>query len=97
MAFSNEKLEPFLGLKQLMPKVFFMSVRSTTIRKSRKPRQCFVSLQKIKKGQQYISHSFRYEGRIMTISFDGCFYIYGHLNTNTEFKQQHLLTHPQKT
>lgn len=70
MAFSNEKTEPIGDFKKHLPFMVWRSVRSTHVRTSRKRRECFLSGKGINKGAAYVSHSFRYEGKIITVSFD---------------------------
>ena len=74
MAFSNKKIEPNKKLLKSLPSIVFDSVRSTTENTSRRNRQCYGSLKKINKGDKYINHQFRYDGRIVTVSFDRDFF-----------------------
>lgn len=75
MAHSNEKLQPSNVLYTLLAPVVFANVRSTTERTSNRKRQCYGTSKWIEKGEKYINHQFRYDGRILTISFSiGYFY-----------------------
>lgn len=49
--------------------VLFKSIRNTRIKTSRRKRQCFSCMCLIKKGDLYGNHEFRYDFRIITISF----------------------------
>ena len=70
MAHSNEKLQPSNVLYNLLAPVVFDNVRSTTERTSNRKRQCYGTSKTIAKGEKYISHQFRYDSRILTISFN---------------------------
>lgn len=69
MAHSNEKLQPSNVLYTLLAPVVFDNVRSTTERTSNRKRQCYGTGKTIEKGDKYINHQFRYDGRIVTVSF----------------------------
>jgi hypothetical protein len=69
MAFTNEILKPSNDLYTLSAPVVFDNVRSTTERTSNRKRQCYGTSRKIAKGDKYINHQFRYDGRIVTVSF----------------------------
>jgi len=69
MAFTNEKLQPSNDLYTLLAPVVFDNVRSTTERTSNRKRQCYGTGKQIAKGDKYINHQFRYDGRIVTVSF----------------------------
>jgi len=69
MAFTNDKLKPSNDLYTLLAPVIFDNVRSTNERTSNRKRQCFGTSENIEKGEKYINHQFRYDGRIITISF----------------------------
>lgn len=69
MAHSNEKLQPSNVLYTLLAPVVFDNVRSTTERTSNRKRQCYGTGKPIAKGEKYINHQFRYDSRILTISF----------------------------
>jgi hypothetical protein len=70
MAHSNEKLQPSNVLYTLLAPVVFDNVRSTTERTSNRKRQCYGTGKMIAKGDKYINHQFRYDNRILTISFN---------------------------
>jgi len=70
MAHSNEKLQPSNVLYTLLAPVVFSNVRSTTERTSKRKRQCYGTGKTIEKGEKYINHQFRYDGRILTINFN---------------------------
>lgn len=75
MAYSNEKIQPNYVLYTLLAPVVFDSVRSTTEQTSNRKRQCFGTGKTIEKGEKYINHQFKYDGRIVTVSFSvGYFY-----------------------
>lgn len=75
MAHSNEKLQPSNVLYTLLAPVVFDNVRSTTERTSNRKRQCYGTRKWIEKGEKYINHQFRYDSRILTVSFSvGYFY-----------------------
>ena len=75
MAHSNEKLQPSNVLYTLLAPVVFDNVRSTTERTSNRKRQCYGTGKWIEKGEKYINHQFRYDSRILTVSFNvGFFY-----------------------
>ena len=69
MAHSNEKLQPSNVLYILLAPVVFANVRSTTERTSNRKRQCYGTGNTIEKGEKYINHQFRYDSRILTVSF----------------------------
>jgi len=69
MAFTNELLKPSNDLYTLLAPVIFENVRSTVKRTSNRKRQCYGTGKKIAKKDKYINHQFRYDGRIITISF----------------------------
>ena len=70
MGFTNEKIEPRSHVWSTLEIPIFDSVRSTIIKKSLRKRQCFwCGLKNIQKGENYVNHEFRYDGRIITISF----------------------------
>lgn len=69
MAFTNEILKPSNVLYTLLAPIVFDSVRSTTERTSNRKRQCYGTAKTIEKGEKYINHQFRYDGRIVTVSF----------------------------
>jgi len=69
MTHSNEKLQPSNVLYTLLAPVVFDNVRSTTERTSNRKRQCYGTGIVIEKGEKYINHQFRYDSRILTISF----------------------------
>jgi len=70
MTQSNKKLQPSNDLYTLLAPVVFDSVRSTTERTSNRKRQCYGTGRTIAKGDKYINHQFRYDNRILTISFN---------------------------
>ena len=49
--------------------VVFSNVRESKLKKSMRKRQCFKCEGKIEKGETYINHQFRYDYRIITVSF----------------------------
>ena len=49
--------------------VVFSNVRESKLKKSMRKRQCFKCGGKIEKGENYINHQFRYDYRIITVSF----------------------------
>ena len=69
MAFSNKKIQPCNDLYTLLAPVVFANVRSTEQRTSNRKRQCYGTGKQIAKGDKYINHQFRYDGRIVTVSF----------------------------
>ena len=69
MAHSNEKLQPSGVLYIFLAPVVFDSVRSTTERTSDRKRKCYGTGRTIAKGDKYINLQFRYDSRILTISF----------------------------
>lgn len=69
MAHSNEKLKPNNVLYTLLSPVVFDNVRSTTEQTSNRKRQCYGTGKTIEKGDKYINHQFRYDSRILTVSF----------------------------
>lgn len=69
MAFTNKILKPSNDLYTLLAPVIFENVRSTVERTSNRKRQCYGTGKKIAKNDKYINHQFRYDGRIITISF----------------------------
>ena len=69
MTFSNKKLQPCNDLYTLCVPVVFANVRSTEQRTSNRKRQCYGTGRQIAKGDKYINHQFRYDGRIVTVSF----------------------------
>lgn len=77
MGFTNEKLQPSNGLYALLAPVVFENVRSTSKKVSRRKRQCYGTGKTIEKGEKYINHQFRYDGRIVTVSFNLEFFNWG--------------------
>lgn len=75
MGYNNQILEPKSKLKNVLGIPVFESVRSTSIKKSSRNRECFwCGMKNIQKGERYVNHQFRYDGRIITISFhEDCF------------------------
>ena len=69
MAFTNEILKPSNDLYILLAPIVFDNVRSSVERTSNRKRQCYGTGKKIVKGDKYINHQFRYDGRIVTVSF----------------------------
>jgi len=69
MAHSNDKLKPSSDLHASLAPIVFDNVRSTVERKSNRKRQCYGTGSAILKGDKYINHQFRYDGRIVTVSF----------------------------
>lgn len=49
--------------------VVFSNVRESKLKKSMRKRQCFKCEGKIEKGETYMNHQFRYDYRIITVSF----------------------------
>lgn len=49
--------------------VVFSNVRKSKLKKSMRKRQCFKCEGKIEKGETYMNHQFRYDYRIITVSF----------------------------
>ena len=49
--------------------VVFSNVRESKLKKSMRKRQCFKCEGKIGKGETYMNHQFRYDYRIITVSF----------------------------
>ena len=47
----------------------FSNVRESKLKKSMRKRQCFKCEGKIEKGETYMNHQFRYDYRIITVSF----------------------------
>lgn len=45
------------------------SVRSTTVKKAARTRQCFECLTNITKKHPYVNHQFRYDKKIITLSY----------------------------
>jgi len=50
-------------------RVVFSNVRESKLKKSMRKRQCFKCEGKIEKGETYMNHQFRYDYRIITVSF----------------------------
>jgi len=74
MTFSNRKINPSSKVYTLLIPILFNSVRSTTKNKSNRRRQCFICMRDIEKGEHYIMHQFRYDSRIIPLSFHAnCF------------------------
>lgn len=74
MTFSNNKIQPSQDLYTLLAPVVFDNVRSTTTHTSTRKRQCYKCMKTINKGDKYINHQFRYDKKIVTISFhEKCF------------------------
>lgn len=69
MAFSNKKIQPASGVYKLLPPIMTSSIRSTEERTSNRARQCYGTGNTIPKGARYINHQFRYDKRIITVSF----------------------------
>ena len=53
----------------LLGAVVFSNVRESKLKKSMRKRQCFKCERKIEKGETYMNHQFRYDYRIITVSF----------------------------
>jgi hypothetical protein len=70
MAFTDEKLQPDNNLHALLSPIVFNNVRSTSIKTSNRKRQCYGTGKIIAKGDKYVNHQFRYDGRIITVSFN---------------------------
>jgi len=66
---SNVSAESKVEIDKCDIPVVFDNVRSTAERISNRKRQCFGTSKNIEKGEKYINHQFRYDGRIITISF----------------------------
>ena len=74
MAYSKDKLQPSNDLYTLLAPVVFKDVRSTSEHKSERVRQCFKCCGRIEAKEQYINHQFKYDKRIITLSFHvSCF------------------------
>lgn len=74
MAYSNDKLIPGGGLFLYVAPIIFDNIRSTSEHTSKRKRQCYRCMGNIKRGERYISHQFRYDRKIITISFHkNCF------------------------
>jgi len=69
MAFSIDKLQPSNVLYESLAPIIFNDVRSTSEHKSNRKRQCYNCMEQIEKKELYINHQFRYDKRIVTISF----------------------------
>ena len=70
MGFSNKiEIVPGIETTIAVSLMVFKDVRSTTIRKSRRYRECYYCGHPIRKDEKYVNHQFRYDGRIITISF----------------------------
>lgn len=69
MSYSKNKLQPNSVLFTMLSPVVFNDVRSTSEHKTMRVRQCYKCCNKIGKNEQYINHQFRYDNRIITISF----------------------------
>ena len=69
MSYSNDKLQPSNVLLTSTSPIVFKDVRCTSEHKSMRARQCYKCGGNISKNHQYINHQFRYDGRIITISF----------------------------
>lgn len=69
MAFSDIKLEPNIKVKNKLGDVVFNRVRSSSEHKTLRRRECYCCGIKIPKGSQYINHQFKYDSRIITVSF----------------------------
>lgn len=76
MAFKNEILPVPNFMRQNCAPVVFGKIRSTYEGISNRGRECYWCSQRIKKGDNYINHQYKYDGRIITISFHpNCFNI----------------------
>ena len=67
-----EKSEKTINISKALLKfdaVVFSNVRESKLKKSMRKRQCFKCEGKIEKGENYINHQFRYDYRIITVSF----------------------------
>ena len=69
MSYTNNKLQPSNALLASISPIAFKDVKYTSERKSMRARQCYKCGDKICKNHQYVNHQFRYDGRIITISF----------------------------
>jgi len=75
MAFSNKiELQPGSEIYNSLSLIVFSNIRNTTKRKSRRLRECYCCGHPIQKGDKYINHQFKYDRRIITVSFhEKCF------------------------
>ena len=74
MAFRNEILPVSNFMRQNCAPVVFHKIRSTYQVKSKRNRQCYWCTNIIKKGDNYINHQYKYDRKIITISFHpNCF------------------------
>lgn len=74
MAFSNEKIKPGDGIPNFFAPVVFDNVRTSSRYTSNRKRQCYKCLSKIEVGVLYINHQFRYDKKIISVSFhEECF------------------------
>ena len=55
--------------KQTAFEWLFSHIRESKLKKSMRKRQCFKCEGKIEKGETYMNHQFRYDYRIITVSF----------------------------
>ena len=69
MSFTNDKLQPHPSVIASLSPVVFGNVRATCIRKSSRKRMCYGTGCIINKGDDYVNHQFRYDGRILTVCF----------------------------
>lgn len=69
MSYINYTLQPSIALLTSISPIVFKDVKCTSERKSIRVRQCYKCGGKINKNHQYVNHQFRYDGRIITISF----------------------------
>ena len=63
------KNETANSTKPVLGAVVFSNVRESKLKKSMRKRQCFKCEGKIEKGETYMNHQFRYDYRIITVSF----------------------------
>lgn len=69
MAFSKEKLQPSEKTIKNSSPIIFNDVRSSSLHKTRRNRECFGCTKQIEKDELYINHQFRYDKKILTTSF----------------------------
>lgn len=69
MGFSNDKIIPQNNVFKDVALVVFNNVRSSSMHISNRSRECYRCMEKINKGENYINHQFKYDERIITISF----------------------------
>jgi hypothetical protein len=68
MGFKNTIIEAAPWIEKGIPFIF-RNIRSVAEQRSLRKRECFYCSGKIERLSHYINHQFRYDGRIVTLSF----------------------------